>query len=141
MIKKSLHIILAFLLLISTSGFSISTHFCQNQLQDLQLFCQAKTCGELQAQKESCHKTSSKQPKACKKGCCESKSDFYQLDLDQQTTSTEPKPLNIKVLTALLFSALNIESPSADKKSTDYFNYKPPLIVCDYTAELQTFLI
>lgn len=141
MIKKSLHIILAFLLLISTSGFSISTHFCQNQLQDLQLFCQAKTCGELQAEKESCHKTSSEQPKACKKGCCESNSDFYQLDLDQQTTSTTFKPLNIKVLTTILFAVLNIELPSADQKSTDYFNYKPPLIVCDYTAELQTFLL
>lgn len=141
MIKKSLHIILAFLLLISTSGFSISTHFCQKQLQDLQFFCQAKTCGELQSQKESCHKTSSEQPQACKKGCCESKSDFYQLDLDQQTTSTTFKPLSIKVLTALLFTLFNIELPSADKKSSDYFNYKPPLIVCDYTAELQTFLI
>jgi len=141
LIKKSLHIILAFLLLISTSGFSISTHFCQSQLQDLQLFCQAKTCGELQAAKESCHQVSTKEIKACKKGCCESKSDFYQLDLDQQTTSTTLNPLNIKVLTALLFSILNIELPSADKKSTDYFNYKPPLIVCDYTAELQTFLL
>lgn len=141
MLKKALHIILAFLLLTSTSGFSISTHFCQSQLQDLQLFCQAKTCGELQAQKESCHKVADDKPKACKKGCCESKSDFYQLDIDQQIASTTFKPLNIKALTAILFTLLSIELPSADKKSTDYFNYKPPLIVCDYTAELQTFLI
>lgn len=141
MLKKSLHIILAFLLLISTSGFSISTHFCQNQLQDLQFFCQAKTCGELQAEKESCHKTTNEEPKSCKKGCCESKSDFYQLDLDQQTATTTFKPLNIKALTIILFTLLNIELPSVDKKSTEYFNYKPPLIVCDYTAELQTFLL
>ena len=141
LLKKSLHIILAFLLLISTSGFSISTHFCQSQLQDLQFFCQAKSCGELQVAKESCHKIANKEPKPCKKGCCESKSDFYQLDLDQQMTSTTFKPLNIKVLTAILFTLLNIELPSTDQKSTDYFNYKPPLIVCDYTAELQTFLI
>ena len=128
-------------MLISTSGFSISTHFCQNQLQDLQLFCQAKTCGELQAQKKSCHKATGEQPKACKKGCCESKSDFHQLDLDQHTTSTDFKPLNINTLTAILFTVLNIELASIDQKSTDYFNYKPPLIVCDYTAELQTFLL
>jgi hypothetical protein len=128
-------------LLISTAGFSISTHFCQSQLQDLQFFCQAKTCGELQTKKESCHKNSSEKPKPCKKGCCESKSDFYQLDLDQQITSTTLKPLKTKVLTAILFTLLNFELPSADQKSTDYFNYKPPLLVCDYTAELQTFLI
>ena len=141
MIKKSLHIILAFLLLISTSGFSISTHFCQNQLQDLQFFCQAKTCGELQVEKESCHKSSSEEPKPCKKGCCESKSDFYQLDLDQQTTPTTFKSLNINTLTAILLTFFNIELPSVDKKSIDYLNYKPPLLICDYTAELQTFLL
>ncbi|MFK8004795.1 MAG: hypothetical protein AB8H03_00425 [Saprospiraceae bacterium] len=141
LLKKSIHIILAFFLLISTSGFSINTHFCQNQLQDLQVFCQAKTCGELQAEKESCHKVADENIKSCKKGCCESKSDFHQLDLDQQTVPTTFKPLSIKVLTAVLFTLLNIELPSADQKSTDYFNYKPPLIICNYTAELQTFLI
>jgi hypothetical protein len=141
LIKKSLHIILAFLLLISTTGFSISTHFCQNQLQDLQLFCQAKTCSELRTQKESCHNIADEQPQSCKKGCCESNSDFYQLDLDQQTTSTDFKPLNINILSTLLFVALNLKLPSVDQKSTDYFNYKPPLLICDYTAELQTFLI
>ena len=141
MFNLSLHIILAFLLLISTSGFSISTHFCQNQLQDLQLFCQAKTCSELRAKKESCHKVVEKNIKSCKKGCCESKSDFYQLDLDQQTAPTVLKPLNFKVIIVNLITFLDIESPSVDKKSTDYFNYKPPLILRNYTAELQNFLI
>lgn len=141
MIKKSLHIILAILLLISTSGFSISTHFCQNQLQDLQFFCQAKTCSEILAKKESCHQTSTKQIKSCKKGCCESKSDFYQLDLDQQTTHSSFKTLNTNALLAILTTFFNLDIPSVDKKSTDYLNYKPPLIVCDYSAELQTFLL
>ena len=44
MFKKVLHIIVAGLILVSTTGFTINLHYCHDQLIDLALFSPASSC-------------------------------------------------------------------------------------------------
>ena len=44
MIKKIIHGIVAALILVSTTGFTINLHYCHDQLIDLALYAPAKSC-------------------------------------------------------------------------------------------------
>ena len=44
MIKKIIHSIVAALILVSTTGFTINLHYCHDQLIDLALFAPAESC-------------------------------------------------------------------------------------------------
>lgn len=48
MIKIVSHILFSFLFLISTSGLTISVHYCQNKIYDISIFSHAHSCcGEM----------------------------------------------------------------------------------------------
>ena len=44
MFKKIIHIILAFFILVSTTGLTINLHYCHDQLYDLALYTPAQSC-------------------------------------------------------------------------------------------------
>lgn len=44
MIKKIIHSIVAVLILVSTTGFTINLHYCHDQLIDLALYSPAQSC-------------------------------------------------------------------------------------------------
>ncbi len=48
MIKKITHIIIAALILIASSGCTLNMHYCHDQLIDLAIFSQAKSCCEVE---------------------------------------------------------------------------------------------
>ena len=54
MFKKVIHIIIAGLILVSTTGFTINLHYCHNQLYDLALFSPAHSCCETSSEGQ-CH--------------------------------------------------------------------------------------
>ena len=46
MFRKVLHIVLASFILVSTTGFTISLHYCHNEIYDLAVFAPAHSCCE-----------------------------------------------------------------------------------------------
>jgi len=82
MVRKFGNIVVMCLLLISTTGFSVSTHFCGSRLVSIEVNKEAEPC--------------------CDNGmCCHSEMHFFQLDEDFVTTaasfdfeSTFPAELN-----------------------------------------------
>ena len=56
MFKKVIHIIVACFILVSTTGFTISLHYCHNKIYDLALFSPAHSCCETGSQGH-CHST------------------------------------------------------------------------------------
>ena len=46
MFRKVLHIVLACFILVSTTGFTISLHYCHNEIYDLAVFAPAHSCCE-----------------------------------------------------------------------------------------------
>jgi len=46
MLRKAIHIVLACFILVSTTGFTISLHYCHDQIYDLAVFAPAHSCCE-----------------------------------------------------------------------------------------------
>jgi len=137
---RFLNIILALLIFISSTGFTVNSHFCKSQLKDVRIFFKADDCyAKFNAQKakKSCHT----KKQSCENNCCDNTSDYYKLDQDQQLSSFDFKSFESPYLIATLWVVFNLEASKTDSKSIDYLNYKPPLIGCDLPVDFQSFLL
>lgn len=142
MLYRFFHILLACLLLISSSGLVLSQHFCRGELKSSALFTEATPCHVQQPQKRKCpHHPPAPKKQEQKKGCCDTKVDFLQLEDDQLAQDNTVPSLQSAVLIASLQVAFGVFTPvEEDRKTTHYLNYKPPLLVCDCPVSFQTFL-
>ncbi len=57
MFRKLIHIIVSMLLLVTTAGFTVSKHFCENQLVSVSLSSSAESCDSGQ-DRDCCHDSS-----------------------------------------------------------------------------------
>ena len=132
---------------ISSSGFIVNKHYCQNELKNAALFIEPMSCHDLAKMPASC--PMHQKLKACKnhneekedKNCCQTESEYFVLDQDQQIQNFEFQSLNYPVLIASILVAFNHNLPVVHKVCLHYLNYKPPLIVCDWQPTLQRFLL
>ncbi len=137
---RFLNIVLALLIFISTTGFTVNSHFCKSQLKDIRIFFKADDCYKkiyAQKTKQSCHL----KKQSCENNCCNNTSDYYKLDQDQQLSSFDFKAFDHIALVATLWIVFNLDLPKFDAKTIQYLNYKPPLITSDLPVDLQTFLL
>ncbi len=149
MLARVLHIILSLLVFVSSSGFIINSHYCQNELKSQALFVQPITCHE--AAKMPTHCPKHQKWVSCKKkhkkgeqedkNCCKTNAEYFHLEQDQQVQVIEFQEFNNFVLIATVFTFLHIDLPVVDTTTPQYLNYKPPLIVCNFQTALQTFLL
>ena len=128
---KTIAVILALLVQVSTFSFTVDKHFCGNMLVDLAVFSSAKTCGMnmdsgmTSAEEDSCCTNE----KTEVEGQDELKISFNSLDLDQQL-----------FLTTFTFSYLNIFEGESILE-VPFIHYSPPLLVADILVLDQVFLI
>jgi hypothetical protein len=86
--NRWLHISLAYLLILSQTGLSINTHFCQGKRKQSSVFTQAPTCHSKSVKAEM--------PASCpmhaqmmdEKSCCDNESSYHKSDIDQWVTAT-----------------------------------------------------
>ena len=139
MAVKFLHIVLSFSVLLSTTGFTLSEHVCQSELQSVRVFSKTKGChSETAPCQRSGNCCSSKD--GMDKNCCDSNSEYFQSDQDKQAQSFEFKQLKNPVLLAAIFVVFNIQLPSFETAQVNYLTYKPPIVCDDILVLLQTFL-
>lgn len=141
MIYRIGHILLASLLFISSAGFVLNRHYCQDELKSMAIFFEAEACHQ-EKTAASCpmHKAENQRDKKESKGCCDDETEYVKSETDQYVQTSEVEVNFNPILLGVLFVALQIELPSIDTQSLQYLNYKPPLIVCDLPVRLQTFL-
>lgn len=75
MIQKSLNIALACLVLITTSGFSLSKHYCGDEVASVSVITEAESCCDMSS-------------------CCHTETEFYQLDDDFVLSAVQILPDN-----------------------------------------------
>ncbi len=130
MIIRSLHIIIALTLLLSTSGVTITAYFCKDNLSGLSLFS-PKECSS--TTKACCAKSDGK------KKCCTSDSKFFKIDVDQQTAKlVDYTDIDVDQPMAVN-SHIAIEEPVAQKVNKSVL-YRPPPLVEDLTTLFQVYL-
>lgn len=138
MIAKLIHITLAAMVLFSTTGLTLSKHFCQNELQGIGVFTQAKGCHHSEhapCQSKHCDSHPEKEEEG---GCCKKIAKYYKLDQDQQVHVLE-LDLVKKPFVAIVVPR-HLEQPVLKQGfPATYQSYKPPIVCPDFQSVLQTY--
>lgn len=133
--QKSGALLLAMLILLATTSFSVNMHYCGSQLVSVSLNKPAKKCC---AFKISNQKSFFKTPK---KSCC-SDTEFTNLAEDTltKTEQTSIVSTNTIALFTTPFYNTSIESPYSTY-TKGFSTYHPPLIPINRQISYQVFLI
>lgn len=147
-------IIMAFLVFLSTTGFSIDMHYCQDHLVGLSLFGKAQCCGKMK-KTTPCHKSVndvSKGEKAChhdkasllkseKDDCCHNQTvSVDKSDVDSTIAyNVDLKNIQMEFVAALV--AVYFFNFNTQAELQTFVPYKPPLPERDVLILYQTFLI
>lgn len=116
MFKTLSHIIISLLLLVTTTGMTISKHFCDEFLISTSLFAEAESC---------CGEDS----------CCHNETEFLQLKEDFQPSFTTQLPCSIAIdLIVSKLRQLDFDD-SAFTNQPPFIEVKPPS-----PPKIQTFL-
>ncbi len=153
MAGRLLNIILALLVITSSTGFVINQHYCQGELKGTAIVVKAKTCHDRSVESEqeahmanmpaNCPMHASKKSSSCeeKKDCCNDETEYVKLDIDQEISSFKLPKISSPVFIAILVFCYSLDYDGPELSPVHYLNYKPPLIVCDIPSSLQIFLL
>ena len=139
---------MALLMLLSSTGFSMDLHYCQDQLKSISLFGKAKSCHEKQATspchqaKKSCrHQENDGVNKAEKDNCCHNETVVIEKsDLDATPTQLATVQ-DIQLDFVAAFIAVYVFNYIVRADFQPFAQYKPPLPDRDIQVLYQTFLI
>lgn len=126
-------VLLALLVLVSSTSFMVGFHICMGEVQNVALFTQADGC-EKEKSLPPCHRH-------LKAPCCADET--YVHDGDDFKASIElynvvaPAPVDIEQPMVLISEVI----PASPISHIQYYNYDPPLRSWDLTVEHQVFLI
>ena len=151
--KSKLHritsLLMAFLMLVSSTGFSIDLHYCQGNLKSFSFLGTAKSCHDIaqskhcSKMKKSCHapKTALETDGECQKDCCSNKKIEVSPDDENQKIQIENFSLKqIKFVTAFV-KAFVLPQTDLSQIIVPHLKYKPPLLNRDIPILVQSFLL
>jgi len=132
-IRSISSVLLAILVLVSSSSFMVGIHFCMGELQQIALFGKAESC-QMQKALPACHQH-------LKPTCCEDEVVFHEgTDFKVSTEnyySIAPAPISIEPPLVLIDEVI----PPSSFTRFQYHNYDPPLRSFDLTVAHRVFLI
>ena len=138
---------MALLMMLSSTGFSMDIHYCQDQLKSVSLLGKAKSCHAKQEtppchkMKKSCHHKEDNVSKADKDNCCHNETVVIEKsDLDATPTQLSTVQ-DIQLDFVAAFVAVYVFNYSVQADFQPYAQYKPPLPDRDVQVLYQTFLI
>jgi len=141
---RILHITLAFLIFVSSTGFTLNSHFCQNTLQSVAIFLIPENCHEraahcaMNAAKSCCSKNKNTCSDSEDKDCCEDKSEFIKADIDFIVFTIDDFQIDF---VALLPHSISIHSETILTDRLIRFNtYIPPPLIRNLPLLFQSFL-
>ena len=126
-------ILLAALVLLSSTTVLVGMHFCMGEVQNVALFAKAEGC-EKEKSLPPCHRHE-------KAPCCDDETLVHKGD---DFNAAAPKfhiiaPVSSEIEQPSVFISEII--PATPSAHFQYYNYDPPLRSCDRTVELHVFLI
>ena len=131
---KTISILMALVVLFTTTSFTIDMHYCGDTLVDTAIFHKAKTCGmEMQ-------KPSTKGCAITKKNCCSEKQlmvegqDELQLSIDKISFEQH------QFITSFVYTYVNLFE-GLDKNVTSFEEYRPPPVIRQLYKIDETYLI
>ena len=126
-------VVLAILVLVSSTSFMVGMHICMGGVQNIALFGKADSC-QMEKDLPACHKHS--KPACCDDELVYHKSTDFKGSIEH-IHIVAPAPMNIEQLVVLISEVI----PASPLARIQYYKYDPPLRSCDLTVEHQIFLI
>lgn len=125
-------IILAFVVLVSSTSFMVGMHICMGKVQNVALFSKADGC-EKEKALPPCHQH-------MKPACCEDETIYHEgTDFKGSIEHIHIAAAPIDIAQAVVLIAEVI--PTSPHTRIQYYNYDPPSRSCDLTVEHHVFLI
>lgn len=122
MVKILTHIITAFLLLITTTGFAVSSHYCRGELKDVSINDVTKSC---------CATNNN--------NCCRNEVKVFKVSSDFSSVEI---PMEFNSLAAVLVNLFIDITPQIKKPDTFYFiNSIPPPTVGKLLSIIQSYIL
>jgi hypothetical protein len=135
-LTKIAAITLAFVVVFSTSSFTIDMHFCCNKLVDMAILSKAKTCKV----KKQVSDTSAKECSLGQKDCC-SNATYVKNKVDNaKKAQLEFSTDHIVFLQTFFYTYLNLFE-GLEQKVVPFLDYHPPFIEKDIIVLQETFLL
>jgi len=125
-------VLLAILVLVSSTSFMVGLHFCQGEVQHIALFTKAEKC-ENEAPLPPCHRQ-------MKSGCCADRTFIHESDDFKQAAHiciTLPAPSDLEQPLVFISEVI----PSAPRAVAHNSPYDPPLRSCNLTVQHRVFQI
>ncbi|NQV52199.1 MAG: hypothetical protein HQ500_03405 [Flavobacteriales bacterium] len=140
---RLLHIVASLLLmmsvLISSTGFRLSQHWCGDSLVSFSLLGQAQPCDHYETSVEPPCPFHAKKP--IEKKCCDQRTariDANNFDYELQAIEMVKSPM---LLLAVIHAKAHVFEMASALISVKYRNHSPPLIDLDICILVQTFLL
>ncbi|MCB0704832.1 MAG: hypothetical protein KDC34_05955 [Saprospiraceae bacterium] len=138
---KLLHILLSFLVYISSMGLVVNSHYCQERLKGVSIFVQPENCHSKKEGPVCPFHQKAMATDTGENNCCHNKSHLVKEDPEtvaQVYDIANPPMLFLALIPQIpsLLSAQVIHSGAAT-----YLNYKPPIVERDISVLFETFLI
>lgn len=136
MFRSFVHIILAGLVFLSSSGFVVQKHFCFDMLIATSFFTEVEKCSGARTHEQATHDPVSKDTALNKKSCCDDLIQFFQVDYLENITAKST--LDIQAIAPPNIVIIPVTAPVC--LPIQYERYKPPLLFCDLSVRFQSFL-
>jgi hypothetical protein len=127
-------LVLASLVMLSSTSFMVGVHFCMGEVKSVSFFSKADQCLKKTADLPMCHKH-------MKSNCCQDKAFVHEGDdfkNNMQSFGFESPATFVAVVPTVLISEIIPSSPFA---SSFFPFYDPPFPPDDLTVDLQVFII
>lgn len=127
---------MTFVVLFSTMSFTISSHFCGDNLVEVSYFGKAKSCGMEMGMQNN--------PKECsitKKNCCNDTISVVQGQDDLKTSSFDTLSFEQQAFVVSFFHAYHNLFNTLHNKVIPFKDYSPPLVIKDIQTLDEVYLI
>ncbi|MCT4644978.1 MAG: hypothetical protein N4A74_08335 [Carboxylicivirga sp.] len=124
MLKKISHILMVIVLLITTTGMTVSKHYCSESLVNVNIFSEAKSCCE----------------GGCSTDCCHNESERYELNEEfvLAISNIEFQEVIIELILPFIQSFV-INEVEIQNFELSNFNAPPPPGVLDLLSDIQVY--
>ena len=127
-------ILLAFLVLMSSTSFMVGMHFCRNEVKSVAIFSKAEQCARHQQKEPVC-------PAHTKSDCCKDEAYVHEGDDFKNAISNSDVSGPSFTIASTPFIFVSEVVPSSGINNYLFIQYDPPLYSCDLTVSLGVFLI
>lgn len=141
-------LLMALLMLVSSTGFSIDLHYCQGNLKSFSLFGTAKSCHDKADTKHckrkemTCKAEKIEQVKDnCHKNCCSNKKIEIDADDTQKITAQKLSKPQIQFISLFIEHFVLALNKTRFPNDSPHQNYIPPLLNKDIPVLIQSFLL